>query len=51
MGLFDNANKVMINNKEVQSIKIGTSTLYQKPSDDSNVLFDDPCSNDANISK
>lgn len=51
MGLFDSANKVMINNKEVQSIKIGNNTLYQKPSADSNVLFDDPCSSNANLSK
>ena len=53
MGLFTNANKVMIGNKEVKSIKIGTSTLYEKSDggSSSNILFDDPCSSNANLSK
>jgi len=43
MGLFDNANKVMIGNKEVQSIKIGNNVIYEKQS--SNTLFFDACDN------
>lgn len=31
MGIFDNANKVMIGGKEVQSIKVGTGVIYEKP--------------------
>ena len=30
MGIFDNATSIVINNKEVQSIKIGDDVLYQK---------------------
>lgn len=29
MGIFDNASSLTINNKEVSSIKIGNSTLYE----------------------
>ena len=51
MGIFDNANKVMINNKEVQSLKIGTAVLYEKSSPTSKTLFEDACSSNANLSK
>ena len=29
-GIFDNASTVMIGNKEVQSMKIGTAVIYEK---------------------
>lgn len=55
VGIFNNANKVMIGNKEVQSIKIGTSVLYEKSSSggqqESNILFEDACSSSTNLSK
>ena len=53
MGIFDNAQTIMINNKEVQSLKIGNNILYQKSSggQESNILFEDACSSNANLSK
>lgn len=50
MGIFDNATKIMIGNKEVQSIKIGTSLLYEKASQESNILFEDACSSSSGLS-
>lgn len=53
MGIFDNANTVTIGGKEVQSLKIGTSILYEKPSggqQESNILFEDACSNNNKLS-
>lgn len=45
MGIFDNATSVYINNKEVQSMKIGTATIYEKQSP-TTILFEDSCSAD-----
>lgn len=53
VGIFDNAKSVTIGGKEVKSLKIGTSVLYEKDEGgaSSNVLFDDPCSSSTNLSK
>ena len=32
MGIFDNVSSIVINNKEVQSFKIGTAKIWEKPS-------------------
>ena len=50
MGIFTNANKIMIGGKEVQSLKIGNNTLYEKASGESNILFEDDCSSNQGLS-
>lgn len=35
MSIFDNTSSITINNKEVASIKIGTATVFEKPTEQS----------------
>ena len=49
MGIFTNANKVMIGNKEVQSLKIGANVIYEKGGEP-NILFEDSCSSSSGLS-
>lgn len=37
MGIFDDVASMTINNKEVQSLKIGTATIWEKPSSPSKI--------------
>lgn len=50
--MFTNAKTVIINGKEVKSLKIGNSILYEKSEgQSSNIIFEDPCSSSTNLSK
>ena len=49
MGIFDNVNTIKINNKEVQSLKIGNGVIYEKSSP-SPYLFYDECNSSSGLS-